>query len=149
MKTRTTLIMSLMAILTLATGSAFGSYSGGSGTAGDPYKIATKADLLALAANTADYSKCFILTADINMGGQVFNTAIIAVDTNAGSSFQGTAFTGTFDGNDHKITNFTINGGNNSYLGLFGKSIPTARLKTSVLRTVRLRSLLYRRSGGI
>ena len=45
------------------------------------------------------------------MGGQVFTKAIIA---NVGG------FTGTFDGNDHKITNFTINGGSNSYVGLFG-----------------------------
>ena len=52
MKTRTTFILSLTAILTLAAGSAFGKYSGGSGTAGNPYKIATKVDLLALAANT-------------------------------------------------------------------------------------------------
>ncbi len=111
MKTRTTFILFLTAILTLAAGSAFGKYSGGSGTAGTPYKIATKADLLALAANTDDYGKCFILTADINMAGQVFTTAIIAAD----NSF---SFTGTFDGNGHKITNFTINGG--SFVGLFG-----------------------------
>jgi hypothetical protein len=95
-------------------------YSGGTGTADDPYQIAIAADLLALAANTADYGKCFILTADIDMEGQVFTTAIIAVDTVAGRSFEGTAFTGTFDGNGHKITNFTINGGSNWYLGLFG-----------------------------
>ena len=120
MKTGTTFILFLAAILTLAAGSAFGSYSGGLGTAGNPYKIATKADLLALAATTADYGKCFILTADINMTGQVFTAAIIAADTSSNIGFQGTTFTGTFDGNDHKIINFTINGGNNSYLGLFG-----------------------------
>jgi hypothetical protein len=113
MKARTTFILFLTAILTLAAGSAFGAYSGGSGTAGDPYKIATKADLLALAANTGDYGNCFILTADVNLQGQVFTTAIIA---------SGADFNGTFDGNDHKITNFTINGGSNSYLGLFGNT---------------------------
>ena len=89
-------------------GSVFEAYSGGRGTAGDPYKIATKADLLALRDNTGDYDKCFILTADIDLGGRVFTTAIIA------------SFAGTFDGNGHKITGFTINGGSNSYLGLFG-----------------------------
>jgi len=99
--------------------SAF-AYSGGSGTAGDPYQIATKADLLALAAATTDYSKYFILTANINMQGQVFTRAIIAADTSSSVGFQGTAFTGTFDGNGHKITNFTINGGSNYCLGLFG-----------------------------
>jgi len=79
----------------------------------DPYKIATKADLLALAADKNDYSKYFILTADIDMGGRVFTTAIIA----AGGA---TVFTGTFDGNGHKIAHFTINGGTNNYIGLFG-----------------------------
>ena len=121
MKTGTTFTLFLTAILTLAAGSVFGAYSGGTGDPCTPYQIATKADLLALAANTADYNKCFILTADINMGGQVFTTAIIAPDTVAGNySFEGTAFTGTFDGNGHKITNFTINGGHNCHLGLFG-----------------------------
>ena len=86
-------------------------YSGGSGTAEDPYQIATKADLLALAAEPNDYSKCFILTADIDMEGQVFTTAIIAADTQP-------SFRGMFDGNSHKITDFTING--EDCLGLFG-----------------------------
>jgi hypothetical protein len=80
---------------------------GGTGTPDDPYRIATKADLLAMAVDTSYYDKCFILTADIDMEGQVFTTAIIAAS----------CFTGTFDGNDHKITNFTINGGDD--LGLF------------------------------
>jgi hypothetical protein len=101
--------------------SAF-AYSGGSGTPGEPYQIATKTDLLALAVTTADYNKCLILTADINMGGEVFTKAIIAADTNSSWwGFQGTAFTGIFDGNGLKITNFTINGGSNDCLGLFGQ----------------------------
>lgn len=112
MKTRTAFILSLTAILTLAAGSAFGSYSGGNGTAGNPYRIATKTDLLALAANTGDYGKCFIQLADINMIGQVFTAPIIAADGVP-------AFSGTFDGRGHKITNFTIN--EDYYdIGLFG-----------------------------
>ncbi|MCX5635236.1 MAG: hypothetical protein NTW55_05295 [Planctomycetota bacterium] len=111
MKTAATFILSLTAIVTLAAGSAFGAYSGGTGEPNNPYKIAAKADLLALAANTADYGKCFTLTADVNLQGQVFSNAIIASDA---------SFTGTFNGNGHKISNFTINGGSNDYLGLFG-----------------------------
>ncbi len=95
-------------------------YSGGSGTVGSPYQIASKDDLLALAATPTDYGKCFILTADINMAGQTFTTAIIAPDTSSSTDFQGTAFTGTFDGSGHKIINFTINGDSNGYIGLFG-----------------------------
>ncbi|MGA2679208.1 MAG: GLUG motif-containing protein [Sedimentisphaerales bacterium] len=111
MKTRTVFILSLTAILILAAGSAFGAYSGGTGEPSNPYQIANKDDLLVLAADANDYNQCFILTADINMGGQVFTTAIIA-DGDA-------AFTGTFDGNGHKIANFTINDGN--MVGLFGQ----------------------------
>jgi len=37
-------------------------YSGGSGTAEDPYQIATAADLIALGETPDDYDKHFILT---------------------------------------------------------------------------------------
>ena len=114
-------------LLAVQAGSAFGVYSGGTGEPGDPYQIATKADLLALAANTADYGKCFILTANVNMQGQVFTKAIIAPSSS--NPFQGTAFTGTFDGNGHKITGFIINGGSNLYLGLFGQINPGGSVK--------------------
>ena len=97
-----------------------GKYSGGEGTSDDPFQIATPCDLLALAVDENDYNKCFILTADVNFQKQVFTTAIIAPDTGDMPFFVGTAFTGTFDGNGHKITNFTINGGINNFIGLFG-----------------------------
>jgi len=120
MKTRTTFILFLTTIITLAAGSALGVYSGGTGEPNDPYQIADANDLLDLAGTIADYNKCFILTADIDVEGQVFTTAIIAMDTSSDYDFQGTAFTGTFDGNGHRITNFAIDGGSNKYLGLFG-----------------------------
>jgi hypothetical protein len=100
------------------------SYSGGSGMAGGPYKIATVSDLLAMAANTYDYDAYFVLTADINLGSSgPFTTAVIAPDTdNSVAGFQGVFFTGVFDGNGHTISNLTIDtgGAKNDYLGLFG-----------------------------
>jgi hypothetical protein len=33
------------------------------------------------------------------------------------STFEGMAFTGTFDGKGHKVFHFSINGGSNDYLG--------------------------------
>ena len=108
-----------------------GQYSGGSGTETDPWQIADANDLLYLAAHPNDYNSHFILTADINLAGYDFNTAVIALDTNTSSGYQGTEFTGTFDGNDHLICNLTIdtNGAGNDYLGLFGwaDSIPPLR----------------------
>lgn len=118
-------------------------YSGGAGTSTSPYQIATKADLLTLTATTADYSKYFILTADIDLdpnlpGGQVFTTAIIAPDTSTSGGFQGTKFTGTFNGNNHIIYNATINTTNNSYIGLFGYVGSGGQISNLILESVNI-----------
>jgi hypothetical protein len=102
-------------------------YSGGSGTPDDPYQIATAADLIALGEMPGDYDERFILTADIDLdpnlpGRKVFDRAVIAPDTDPNdkySQFQGTAFTGVFDGNGHKILHLSVKG--RGYLGLFGR----------------------------
>ena len=84
-------------------------YSGGSGTVGTPYKIGSAANLLALAADTNDYNKHFVLTTDINLSSYNFTTAVIACDTNNSNGvFDGISFSGVFDGNGHKIINLTI-----------------------------------------
>ncbi len=137
-KTRTTFILSLTVIITLGAGNAFGQYSGGSGTASDPYQIASKADLLVLAASPSDYSKSFILTADISLASESFTSAIIAPDTvndNANSDFNGTAFTGVFDGAGYRISDAHINGGIEArdYLGLFGKIGAAGQVKNLVI----------------
>lgn len=96
-------------------------YSGGSGTEADPYQIANKQDLLTMAAAIEDYDKHFVLTADIDLAGQTFTTAVIARDTDASDwNFQGASFRGTFDGRGHSIMNLTINNYNGDYVGLFG-----------------------------
>src|SRR3990172_221499 len=90
------------------------SYSGGSCIPTDPYKIAPAADLIALGSTPADYNQCFILTAHIDMdpnraGRKVFDRALIAPDTNeVDDGFQGTPFSGIFDGNKHVIRNLRI-----------------------------------------
>jgi len=104
-------------------------YSGGSGTAEDPYQIATAADLIALGETPEDYDKHFILTADIDLdpnlpGRKVFDRAVIApVIQDAESRWQGTLFTGVFDGDGHTISHLTIagKGYRTGYLGLFGQ----------------------------
>ena len=100
-------------------------YSGGSGTADDPYRIATAADLIALGETPGDYDKHFILTADIDLdpnlpGRKVFDRAVIGPDMDdTRSGFQGNAFVGVFDGNGHTISYLTIAG--DHCLGLFGR----------------------------
>jgi hypothetical protein len=106
--------------------SATAKYSGGTGEPNDPYQIATAAELIALGETPADYDKHFILTADIDLdpnvpGRKVFDKAVIAPDTDPDpwDFFQGTTFTGVFDGNRHTISHLTVTG--ESYLGLFGQ----------------------------
>jgi len=100
---------------------AYAKYGGGSGTAQDPYQIATAEDLMLLGDSPDDYGRHFVLTADIDLdpnlpGRKVFDKAVIAPTP----SWQGgTPFTGVFDGNGHTISNLAITG--KDYLGLFGQ----------------------------
>ncbi len=95
------------------------SYAGGSGTSTDPYQIATLAQLRRLSETSADWSKYFVLTADIN-----------ASDTktwNSGAGYSAigtttTSFTGQFDGQQYTISGLYINRPSTSVIGLFGKS---------------------------
>ena len=103
-------------------------YSGGSGTAEDPYQIATAEDLMLLGETPNDYEKHFILTADIDLdpnlpGRRIFDRAVIAPDVNdATYTFEGIQFAGVFDGNNHRIAGLTVHDGGmgRNYLGLFG-----------------------------
>jgi hypothetical protein len=115
---------------------AHAKYSGGNGTAQDPYQIATAADLIALGETPEDYDKHFILTADIDLdpnlrGRKVFDRAVIASGDlqwiERARFFQGTPFTGTFDGGGHTITHLTIAGVGG--LGLFGQLGSGAEVK--------------------
>ena len=99
-------------------------YAGGIGESDNPYQIATAEDLITLGETPEDYDKNFVLTADIDLdpnlpGRKVFHRAVIAQDFNdASPRFEGTPFTGIFDGNGHTISNLAIIGESN--LGLFG-----------------------------
>ncbi|MHC4632471.1 MAG: GLUG motif-containing protein [Planctomycetota bacterium] len=102
--------------------SAQAKYGGGSGTPEDPYQIRDANHMQAIGADSNDWDNCFRLMADIDLGqftGDEFN--IIAPDTNdTMHGFQGTAFTGVFDGGNHTISNFIYDSNNTWYIGLFG-----------------------------
>jgi hypothetical protein len=105
------LLTVLVSLIFAMVNHCFAKYSGGTGEPNTPYQIASSSDLLLLASDINDYNKCFVLTADINLGpsGVFFNSVI-----------NGT-FMGVFDGAGHNITNMKItdNGVKNDYLGLF------------------------------
>jgi hypothetical protein len=98
--------------------------AGGSGTARDPYLIATARQLMALDQHPSLMDQHFQLISDIDLdpnlpGRRIFPRAVISPDiSETQEDFQGTPFTGTFDGNGHTISNLAIEG--DSYLGLFG-----------------------------
>jgi hypothetical protein len=91
----------------------FAKYSGGSGASGNPYKIATPQDLSDIGNHTEDFNKCFLMTADINLSQ--FTGAQFKI---IGSVF--TPFSGVFDGDDHKIYNFSFITSDRDNTGLFG-----------------------------
>ncbi len=131
-----------IAVITVFSISAHAKYSGGSGTAGDPYQIGSAADLLAMAADTGDYNKYFILTADIDLGSSgTFTKAVIAWDIdNSNAYFDGHRFAGVFDGAGHKINNLTINtnGEKRDYIGLFGSNRYGGEIKNLGLQNVNI-----------
>ena len=104
-----------------------GTYSGGSGTQGDPYEIAKAADLIELGGTTGDYSCYFELTANIDMSGHSFSAAVIAPDTVEGDGFDGTVFSGNFNGKGKTISNLTITA-SGYYGGLFGLTNSSAKI---------------------
>lgn len=89
-------------------------YGGGSGTAGDPFLIFDANHLNAIGANLGDLYMCFKLTADIDLSGYS------GTDFNIIGTFFGSAFTGVFEGNNHKIFNFTYTAADSNFVGLFG-----------------------------
>ena len=110
------ILISLCSLFTVFTVNA--QFSGGSGTDTEPYEIATFEDLQFLSENPGYWSNHFIQTADID--------ASITETLNGGAgfspigSFNGTAFSGSYDGQGFLIQNLTINRPSENSVGLFG-----------------------------
>jgi hypothetical protein len=110
--TRQRALFVLMVVLLTFASLCFGKYSGGTGEPNDPYLIATAEDMNEIGANPDDWDAHFVMVNDINLAdyaGTQFN--IIGTQSNP--------FTGVFDGNDHKIWNFSFSCFGRSYIGLF------------------------------
>ncbi|WP_133063253.1 GLUG motif-containing protein, partial [Sedimentisphaera salicampi] len=90
----------------------------GNGTPENPYQISTRADLEAV---NDDLDAHYVLVNDIDLSGTTYDRAVIAPDTDyTDDDFQGTAFSGNFNGNGHEITGLTIDTNTNDFIGLFG-----------------------------
>ena len=91
-----------------------GVYGGGSGTADDPFLIFDANQLNTIALNPGDLHKHFKLMAHIDLSGYA------GTDFNLIGTYYGYAFRGVFDGNNHKIYNFTYSSPDANFVGLFG-----------------------------
>ncbi|MHC4440720.1 MAG: GLUG motif-containing protein, partial [Planctomycetota bacterium] len=88
-------------------------YGGGTGTPSHPYLIYTAKHMNTIGQHEEDWDKHFKLMADIDLSGYT------GTDFNLiGIGFM-TAFCGVFDGNGHRISNFTYTTNNTNYIGLF------------------------------
>jgi len=102
-----TIPAAVIAALCIAT-IAEAKYSDGSGEPNDPYRIATAEDLNDIGNYEEDWNKHFILVNDINLAeytGTQFKIIGRWIDYDDPNN---KPFTGVFDGNDHKIRNFTF-----------------------------------------
>jgi hypothetical protein len=91
-------------------------FNGGDGSIENPYQIATPEQMYAIGSNFPLWRRNFILTADIDM------SKYTGAQYNIIGNFD-IPFTGMFNGNGHKIQNFTyITAAWNYYVGLFGST---------------------------
>ena len=116
----------------------------GQGTQTDPYRIQSLTDFNDFATDPNYWAQNIHtrLETNIDLSTKTYTTAVIAPDTNSIMRyFQGKPFSGIFDGNNHIISNLTINapGTGNSYLGLFGKSAG-AELKNIGIENINITS---------
>ena len=109
---------------------AQGKYGGGTGEPNDPYQIRDANQMNAIGADSNDWDKCFKLMADLDFGGAALTP--VAPDTSTIQGFQGTVFTGVFDGNGHVLRNATIDmtgTAGRDYVGLFGFLDPGGEIR--------------------
>ena len=111
----------------------------GNGSLEHPYEISTPEHIMSIGSDPDLLDKHFILMNDIvfdpnNNPEHIFTHALIAPNLSDTYDYQGTPFSGSFDGNWHTIHGLTITG-SNSYFGLFGK-IQTEILGSTIIRNL-------------
>jgi hypothetical protein len=94
-----------------ATISSYSQFSGGDGSAGNPWQISSEDDLTTLMGASTYWSDHFILTADLDMAEENCSPIGLYEDE----------FRGTFDGNGHTISNVEIDDADpDDFIGFFG-----------------------------
>jgi hypothetical protein len=127
MRNHSVLVMTMMILWAGAAADA--RYSGGTGEPNNPYRIATPQDLNDIGNHQEDWDKHFILINDVNLA-QYTGTQFKII-----GPIYNTPFTGVFDGNDHKVWNFTWNSTGRNCIGLFG-NVSSGQIKNLGMENV-------------
>ncbi len=124
-------------------------YSGGTGEPNDPYRIATPQNLNDVGNYEEDWDKHFILVNDVNLAqytGAQFNIIGGWIDYYDPNN---RPFVGVFDGNEHKILNFTYNSTGRNGVGLFGYLGERSEIKTIGMENVDVNAVNGWHVGGL
>ncbi|OKP94360.1 S-layer homology domain-containing protein [Paenibacillus sp. P46E] len=128
------------------TAHAAGGFAGGTGSASDPYQIAT-ADQLNEVRNHLDPGLYFKLIADIDLSSYA-NWMPIGVEIYTANSSGGFTFRGNMDGNGYKITNLKIDQPVVvTEVGLFGRS--SGNITNMILEDIEVKGTNSLASGGL
>jgi hypothetical protein len=141
------LILVGLAAILLAAGFTDARYSGGTGEQSNPYRIANAKDLSDIGKYEEDWDKHFVLINDVNLAeytGTQFRTIGWLIDEHHYKPF-----TGVFDGNDHKIWNFTWHSTDADCIGLFGFVEEPAQIKNLGLENVDVNVINGMYVGGL
>ncbi len=92
------------------------------GSAEHPYLIEDVDDFDVFSGNSSYWASGIHikLMTDINLSGKTYTSAVIAPDNIVNARFDGTPFSGIFEGNGFCIINLKIDSSNREGLGLFG-----------------------------
>jgi hypothetical protein len=115
----------LIALMLIAVPRSWAQYSGGTGTANDPYLIRTAREMADLAASPHDWNRHFLQTADIDL-------SVLASGETCLIGNEDIPFSGTFDGGSRTITRLAITNPGANGAGLFGQ----VRGYTAAIRNV-------------
>jgi hypothetical protein len=126
MKRKSIFVLTMVILLSASVWA--GTYSGGYGSAENPYIIATAEDLDSIGANPNDWDANFVMVNDINLADYTGNQFNII------GTYYNNAFTGVFDGNNYTISNFNYSSAESGFIGIFGVCNENAEIKDLGLR---------------
>ncbi len=127
-----------------------GLYSAGTGTPEDPYQISSLSDWQILMNTSRDWDKHFILVNDINLAEDPRMKLETVGRYYGWNDPNNEPFTGTFDGNEKTIWNFTVNSDSQkNCVGLFGYLGSSGQIGNLRMETIDINDVDSAYIGGL